>query len=136
MLSVFASTLDPVSTNCADATRQHPKPPVPHYCLVELRCRRLTPTELNSMTMGGGPEPKSLREKILVALPGARPDHLLERLKKKFPDVEIDFTEIAFKLDPDVPKGALVWLLFSCACSFAFSFLLRAERGGSIAGGT
>lgn len=56
------------------------------------------------MTMGGGPEPKSLREKILVALPGARPDHLLERLKKKFPDVEIDFTEIAFKLDPDVPK--------------------------------
>lgn len=55
--------------------------------------------------MGGGPELKNLHEKILVALPGEAPTALLERLKHKFPNVEVEFVQIGYKLSPDVPKG-------------------------------
>lgn len=55
--------------------------------------------------MGGGPELKDLHEKILVALPGEAPTALLERLKHKFPNVEVEFFQIGYKLSPDVPKG-------------------------------
>ncbi|KAB2577803.1 putative 2-hydroxyacid dehydrogenase protein [Lasiodiplodia theobromae] len=56
--------------------------------------------------MGGGPELKNLHEKILVALPGEAPTALLERLKHKFPNVEVEFVQIGYKLSPDVPKEA------------------------------
>ncbi|EOD44586.1 putative 2-hydroxyacid dehydrogenase protein [Neofusicoccum parvum UCRNP2] len=56
------------------------------------------------MTMGGGPELKSLHERILVALPGPKPIALLDRLKNKFPHVEIEFAELDSSHSGDIPK--------------------------------
>ncbi|OJD32866.1 2-hydroxyacid dehydrogenase [Diplodia corticola] len=52
--------------------------------------------------MGGGPV--ALHEKILVALPGKLPAGLLERLKDKFPHVDVEFYPLDNAHSSEVPK--------------------------------
>ncbi|KKY26094.1 putative 2-hydroxyacid dehydrogenase [Diplodia seriata] len=56
--------------------------------------------------MGGGPEVKSLHEKVLVAVPGKLPTGLLERLKDKFPHVEVEVYPLDNPHSSEVPREA------------------------------